>query len=300
MKTVLRYAGGKSKAIKKISPFIPSKTKQIISPFIGGGSLEVEWSTKLDIKVKGFDIFEHLVNFWKVLLNNNKELSSELKKLKPNKNTYEEVKKQLLSWEETQKLFNGYKTNYYRRNPIKIDKIKAAAYYFFNHNLSYGPAFLGWMSKIYEDKRKYDNMIKKIENFHNKNLSVDKKEFDEVIPNYPKSLIYCDPPYYLGKDKDNKMFKGMYPMANFPFHHNNFDHKLLRNLLYLHKGEFILSYNNCETIRNWYSDFYQYFPSWKYSYGQGETRIGKNKIDNRPKKSHEILITNIKRNMFFN
>ena len=46
MKTLLRYAGGKTKAIKHITPFIKDYDK-IISPFLGGGSLEVYWSDKL-------------------------------------------------------------------------------------------------------------------------------------------------------------------------------------------------------------------------------------------------------------
>ena len=37
-------------------------------------------------------------------------------------------------------------------------------------------------------------------------------------------------------------------------------------------------------------DFKFKTPEWAYSYGQGETRIGKNKQNNDPKKSHEILI----------
>ena len=41
MKTVLRYAGGKSRAIKKITPFVePYDT--IVSPFIGGGSVFIK------------------------------------------------------------------------------------------------------------------------------------------------------------------------------------------------------------------------------------------------------------------
>lgn len=42
MKTLLRYAGGKSKAIKQITPFVEGYDK-IVSPFLGGGSLEVQW-----------------------------------------------------------------------------------------------------------------------------------------------------------------------------------------------------------------------------------------------------------------
>jgi hypothetical protein len=48
-----------------------------------------------------------------------------------------------------------------------------------------------------------------------------------------------------------------------------------------------------------YKNFNLYFPTWYYSYGQGETRIGKNKSNNNPKDSHEILITNFSVNAFF-
>ena len=99
---------------------IPSETKEIISPFIGGGSLEVKWSTEMNIKVIGFDVFYHLVNFWEVLLNDLKEISRELRELTPDKQTYKDIKEKVLCWEETQKLFKGYKTDYYVRNSIQF------------------------------------------------------------------------------------------------------------------------------------------------------------------------------------
>ena len=112
-----------------------------------------------------------------------------------------------------------------------------------------------------------------------------------MIPNFPNDLMYLDPPYYTEKDSDNKMFRPLYPNNNWPVHHSDFDHELLRDLLHSHKGSFILSYNNCETIRDFYSDFDFYYPTWQYSLGQGETRIGKNRVDGEIiKESHEILI----------
>ena len=59
MKTPLRYAGGKSKAYKYILPYIPffPKPKRIISPFFGGGSMEIRWATEKGIPVIGYDIF---------------------------------------------------------------------------------------------------------------------------------------------------------------------------------------------------------------------------------------------------
>ena len=124
-------------------------------------------------------------------------------------------------------------------------------------------------------------------------MSVEQASFEDVIPGHENELIYADPPYFMEKkegDDDNKMFKAIYPNSNFPVHHTHFDHNKLRELLDNHKGKFILSYNNCETIREYYKDFKQVFPKWAYSYGQGETRIGKNKDNNDPKESHEILI----------
>jgi DNA adenine methylase len=82
-------------------------------------------------------------------------------------------------------------------------------------------------------------------------------------------------------------------MRNIPVHHNGFNHELLRDLLKAHKGGFVLSYNNCETIREYYKDFEQIFPTWNYSMGNGETRIGKNREEagiTNSKDSHEILI----------
>ena len=64
-------------------------------------------------------------------------------------------------------------------------------------------------------------------------------------------------------------------------------------MLKKHKGGFILSYNDCPTIRKYYKGFKKLYPTWQYTMGQGETRIGKNRIEmgnKHIKNSHEILI----------
>ena len=134
-------------------------------------------------------------------------------------------------------------------------------------------------------------MIEKIRDFDPGNLKVKCDDFQNVIKKHKNDFLYCDPPYYIGKH--SKMFKGIYPMRNIPVHHRGFEHEKLRDLLKKHKGGFVLSYNDCPTIRKYYKGFKQYFPSWQYTMGQGETRIGKNRIekgDDHIKKSHDILI----------
>ena len=89
------------------------------------------------------------------------------------------------------------------------------------------------------------------------------------------------------------MFKAMYPNCNFPIHHKHFNHELFRDMIKEHKGGFLITYNDCSTIREWYKDYKQIFPKWQYTFGQGEKRIGKNREENEEdnvKDSHEIII----------
>jgi len=293
MRTPIRYAGGKSRAYDFISSYIPfwPRPKRIISPFMGGGSLEVKWAHEMGIQVEAFDVFDVLTNYWQHQIHHPKRLYDILKGLEPTKEQYDEIKDILLHWDKVQNMFKDWKTDYYDRKSEPLDDELGAAYYWFNHNLSYGPMFLGWFSSIYLKKESlYENSIERVRDFNCPNLSVKQSSFDKVIPNYKKDFIYADPPYYMEKSEDNKMFKAIYPNSNFALHHIHFDHELLRDQLHSHEGKFLLSYNDCEWVRENYKGFKFKTPEWAYSYGQGETRIGKNKKNNDPKQSHEILI----------
>ena len=199
-RTPLRYAGGKSRAYGFISTYIPfwPKPKRIVSPFIGGGSLEVRWANELDIEVIGYDVFDMLVNFWEVLLSQPKELSKELSKITPDDKTYKEVKEILMSLDKTQEMLADWKTDSYKRdNVISLSDLERASLYYFNHNTSYGPGYLGWGSSVYLQADKWKQMCKNIQNFQCPNLSVQQADYRDVIPNHKKDLLYLDPPYYL-------------------------------------------------------------------------------------------------------
>jgi len=272
----IRYAGGKTLAVGYIIELLPNNIKKLVSPFFGGGSVEIAISKYLGLEVIGYDIFDILVNYWKFQIEKPHLLYEELTKLKPDKETFEKIRLIL---------------NDVWKGKVKLDPLKLAVYYVYNFNLSYGPGFMGWASEIYLNETRYKRMIEKIRDFKPGNLKVECADFRDVLPKHKYDFLYCDPPYYIGKD--SKMFKGIYPMRNIPIHHNNFPHETLRDMLKDHKGGFILSYNNCQTIREYYKEYQQFFPSWQYTMGQGETRIGTNrKKENRNhvKESHEILI----------
>ncbi len=275
--TPLRYAGGKTLAVGYIVNLLPNKIGKVVSPFVGGASVEIALAKELDIEVIGYDIFDILTNYWHYQINQPKELAKRIARFKPTKEEYARVR------EIMKKHWKGIK---------KIKGLELAAVYYFNHNYSYGPHFLGSQSSVYLQPKRHLTTVDKVKNFDPKNLTIHCGKFEEIIPKHKNDFLYCDPPYYL--DGDSKMFIGMYPHRNFPIHHDGFKHELLRDQLKAHKGGFILSYNDCSTIREWYKDFNMITPSWQYTFSQGDTRIGKNRNEknngSHVKKSHEIII----------
>ena len=284
----IRYPGGKSAAVGYIVELLPDDVDVVVSPFIGGGSVEVALANELGIKVIAYDIFGILVNFWQVLLDENKkrEMVSLLEGLRPDKETYNKVKSRLKAHWRYIQYGEGSEEN------VIKDSVLLASYFVFNYQLSYGPGFLGWPSSVYLNDEYYRGFLEKLKNFKAPNLEVYQSDFRGVLKRHKKSFLYLDPPYYIGQD--SKVFRGIYPMRNFPIHHHGFPHEELRDMLKEHEGGFILSYNDCETIRTYYSEYKQSFPRWHYSMGLGETRIGKNRLsrgtNSHVKESHEILI----------
>lgn len=295
----LRYAGGKSKAIGLLLEKLPKlKEKKIVSPFFGGGSVELCLSQLLGIKVIGYDIFNMVANFWHVLLHHKDEFIAELMNFEISEEEFTYNRHVLLNyWEKIKPSDLKYKTK--RKVELtpedltKLDdnSITQAVYYYYNMTLSYGPMFLGWPSSNEINKEKFERRIHKLKKLSLVNLEVKCASFEEILEHHCDDFLFLDPPYYLGGD--SKMFKGMYPNCNFAIHHTNFDHEKLAELLKKHKGGFLMTYNNCSAIREYYKECHFEYPEWQYTYGQGEKRIGKNrqaKTNDTIKESHEILI----------
>ena len=296
----LRYAGGKSKAIGLILSNLPYlKEKKIVSPFFGGGSVELCLSQELDIQVQGYDVFGLLVNFWNILINNKDEFINELKKFEITEEEFTYNRHLLLNyWDKIKPddlIYNTKKKIELKEEHLTLldnSPLLQAVYYYYNMTLSYGPMFLGWPSSNEINKNKFERRIKNLEKIKLEKLSIECKDFEEVLNLHQNDFLFLDPPYYL--EGDSKMFKAMYPNCNFAIHHNNFNHQRLAEMLKSHKGGFLLTYNNCSVVREMYKDCKFEFPEWQYTYGQGETRIGKNRKNTEQettkKDSHEIFI----------
>jgi len=255
MKTLLRYPGGKAKAIKILEQYIPEDTTKIVSPFFGGGSLEFHLASK-GVEVEGYDIFKPIVNFWRAVKHDKHQLVEEIRKLLP-------INKEKFSY-----LQNVLR---HKNDSLFILDHEAAAIFFILNRCSFsGTTLSGGFSQEACNGRLTESSIQRILNFNSSGVEVVCKTFEEVIPN-ANSLLFCDPPYYLGKK--SKLY------GNSGDTHKNFDHESLAKLL-KEKNNWILCYNDHEYIRELYKDFRIEVPSWNYGMSQD-------------KKSKEVLILNM-------
>jgi len=227
----LRYAGGKSRAIKEICGYVPDGTKEICSPFFGGGSIELACANN-DIKVHGYDNFAPLVEFWQCLLINPKKLADIVMQYYPLSKT---------KFYELQKTQSNYNSKYER----------AAIYYVLNRSSFSGTTMSGGMSP--KHPRFTIAGIEKLVNFKIDNVSVELADFKHSIKKHHKKLLYLDPPYLT-----NQRLYG-----NNGNMHDGFDHAGLYEMLQDCKL-WILSYNNSTEIHSLYDGFIFQYPTWKY------------------------------------
>ena len=238
-KSPLRYPGGKTRAIKTIVEYFPKNLSTIISPFIGGGSIELYLASK-GVKIIASDAFKPLVEFWQELLSNPYRLANEIQKHFPlaKENFY-----------ELQKSHSNFKTKTER----------AAIYYVLNRASFGGATLVGGMSPSHP--RFTQTSIERIRNFKNSNITVEYYDFKNSLSNNENNFAYLDPPYLIksslyGNKKDCKQ--------------SEFDHEGLANMLKTRKGKWALSYNDCEEIRKLYSEYKIIELSWSYGMSKGE------------------------------
>jgi DNA adenine methylase len=239
----LRYPGGKTRAVKSIYSFIPSRVKKLCSPFLGGASIELACSTRMI--VYGSDIFEPLISFWKVLIKYPNALVEKVNQYYP------------LS-----------KTRFYhlQKNYLKLeDEVeRAAAFFVLNRSSFSGTTLSGGMSPGHP--RFTESAIDRLRNFKANNLIVECCDFKTSINKHKDAFLYLDPPYM-----NNQNLYGIKGNT-----HKGFNHYELAELLYS-RDQWIMSYNDCHTIRSLYKNYTILSVQWVYG-------MSKNK------KSNEVLI----------
>ena len=234
-KSPLRYPGGKSRAVKHILPLIPPD-RDIMSPFFGGGSVELALWDRGQL-ITGYDAFRPLVNFWKMLM------------VFPARDLADAAEKYLGM---TREQFRDYQK---QLMGVESELTQGAMFFALNRSSFDGTLLSGGMSP--GTPRFNHRSIQRLRDFpDNWRLRVYEGDFRETIPLHDRCFIYADPPYV----NNSKLYGDRGDL------HKGFDHAALARLLH-ERGDWLLSYNDCDWVRTVYYNCEIIPAGWSYGMG---------------------------------
>lgn len=268
IKSNLRWPGGKSRMMKNLDYFLPSKVDKYLEPFTGGGSVLLYIIQKYcPSLVYANDIDERLINYYNHVKNEPEQLIEDCKKIK-NAYTAEEFR------EPFKKLDTSIAAEFFTANKASFSGM--------NNNYSIQAYNRNFTLRSIDKIEDISKVIKNV-NFTNCDFKKLDEEIKEPIENY---FIYLDPPYYSNRKIGLYGKKGEL--------HKEFPHEAMLEWVNKHKDNnlIMISYDDSEYIRELYKDFYIYSFDFTYSMtntGGNTCRVGQ-----------EIVITNYEIKFFEN
>ena len=184
--TFVKWVGGKKQLIKQFKPFFPKKIDRYLEPFVGGGAILFHILKNYNPKeVFIFDTNEELINTYRIIKKDVKNLIKELKKLKSlhNKENYYKIRA------KDPKLLSPLKR---ASRFIYLNKTCFNGLYRVNLNGGFNVPIGSYKNPLIcpeEDLKEIAKLLKKVK--------IIKSGFEKCIEFAKKGdFIYFDPPYY--------------------------------------------------------------------------------------------------------
>jgi DNA adenine methylase len=162
---MLRYAGGKSRAVKQLQAYLPDEP--IVAPFLGGGSVELAHAKTH--RVIANDVCEPLINYWRTLQVDCDNLQASLSTYPPSKEIYTAFKSSLDEGTELE---------------------RATKFYYVNRC-----CFSGCMTGGFSGARFTPSCIAKLSSVNLTNIEFHNQDYETFLNAYPTHFAYLDPPY---------------------------------------------------------------------------------------------------------
>lgn len=254
----LRYPGGKQKAIEQIAKEFPSSAKEYREPMVGGGSVYFHARTVgLAKRYWINDKFTELVSFWQTVQDPETcaKLVKDLEKLRSGFSSAHEIKKYFLKAREKEP-----DTQYE----------EALLFFFFNRVTFSGTTRAGGFSSSASLRRFTASSIERLKPMPEAliDTEITNLDFEAVIKKPGQDVfIFLDPPYYTA----TKLYGHGGSL-------HTFDHEKLARCLKKSAHRFLITYDDCEEIRQLYAG--ANIKSWSLQYGmnncnlQRESKIG--------------------------
>lgn len=257
MNSVISWVGGKKALRELIYTRFPKEYGRYIEVFGGGGW--VLFGKRPDKMEVYNDFNNNLTNMFRVIRDQPLAFIEELGYLPENGRQIFGLYKDIISkqrvedkyLEEEIQRVNVYFTELQKEEILEIMKqkriecqdVKLAVAFFKLIRYSYGSGCKTFGARGYDVRKAFSLVWDASDRLAN--TLIENKDFEALILQYdrPDAFFYLDPPYY--------ETEGHYAVV-----FTKEDHTRLRDCLVNIQGQFLLSYNDCEFIRELYKDFH--------------------------------------------
>lgn len=262
--SVLRYPGGKAKALKTVLGHIPKHFSEFREPFVGGGSVFINLKQSIPDSTNFIinDINTDLYYFWLYL----KEDGNGFRNAVLSKRNEFSSGKDLFK--------------YYKNTDTKWDTFERAIRFFILNRITFsGLIDSGGYSQQSYEKRFTDSMIDKLIPLSEliQDVTITNNDYSYLLNKKGEDVfIYLDPPYLTSKNSKLYGINGDL--------HTKFDHKRFAKKVKMCQHKWLITCDDSSEIRELF-DFAN-VTDWSLVYGM--TNVNKSNL----KKGNELLITN--------
>jgi DNA adenine methylase len=243
IKSPLRYPGGKSRAVETIARLIPY-FDEFREPFVGGGSVFIYLKQLYPNRRYWInDLYAELYKFWQMTQSDIEPL---IEKIYEWKDKYRAGK-------ELHRFLNANIGNF---EGIE----KAAAFFIYNRITFSGTSLSGGFSEAAFSGRFTDSSIERLWRLATiiNGVTITNYDYESLInKDGENAFIFLDPPYY-SSTKSSLYGKN----GNL---HKAFDHIRFADVMKNCQHKWLITYDDCEYIRNIFS--FAYITSWTLTYG---------------------------------
>lgn len=261
----LRYPGGKQRAIKAIAKYFPRQAREYREPMVGGGSVYFHLRNRNFAEHYWInDKFCDLIDFWRVCQEPDgcRRLQEELFALKARLKDSEGMKEFFLQVKD---------------KAVEDPFERALLFFFFNRVTFSGTTRAGGFSSQASKDRFTDTSIERLDEMPRmlEGTKISNLDVYEVLQAPGDDVfIFLDPPYY----QAGKLYGKGGAL-------HDFDHERLAGTLKASEHRFLITYDDCQAIRDLYG--WATLKSWDLQYGMNNCNR-----DKTSKVGKELMIYN--------
>ncbi len=263
----LRYPGGKSKALDRILPLLPTQIGEFREPFVGGGSVALAVKKLFQSRISRYwinDLNYDLYCFWKFARDSMALLAGEIQAYKAN---YQDGRAR-------------YQFMLDEAN-MRSDFDRAVRFFIMNRITFSGVVDAGGYSQQAFERRFTPSSIEKLRavEYYLQGMEITQHSY-EVLLQAPGDnvLIFLDPPYWSATDSRLYGVRGKL--------HTAFDHEQFADEMRRCPHRWLITYDDSDKIRSLFSFADVHLIEWQHQYGMNNYKQA------TAAKGHELFIKN--------